>query len=195
MKTERWCVTFNDGNRVVLQQETDEAITEAELLRPDGIDASEWHSSWPVGAAYGESEYLDKVKFEALRRKVGLSKSEQYAVSRWNRPESATKRHRDWLYTLAQPALAGEKIQADSNALLFAECTRLYLLDARLYPQAATRYLWALEDIDHALLYIQEHVNAWQGVTSIQEEKQICEVLDRLTEEGLAFSRSQKEQK
>jgi hypothetical protein len=77
---------------------------------------------------------------------------------------------------------------------LSQECRRLYEIDARSDPKAAERYLAAIEDIDAALSYIDAHPNAWQTLDAATE-KQVCEVLDKLTEEGLEFSRSRKKGK
>jgi hypothetical protein len=75
---------------------------------------------------------------------------------------------------------------------LFQECKRLYLIDAHTDPEAATRYLAAIEDVDSALLYIDSHPNSWTA-SDAARNKQVCEVLDRLTAEGEEFNRSQKE--
>jgi hypothetical protein len=76
--------------------------------------------------------------------------------------------------------------------VLYAECKRLYLLDAHTDPNAAERYLAAIEDIDSALLYIDAHApNAW-AMLDVEQEKVVLEVLSRLEQEGLEFSRSQK---
>jgi hypothetical protein len=107
MKTEKWRVLTNDGDTVRLRRETEEALEEAQLLRPDNIYPNVWRTEWPVGLEIGEDEFLDKTRFEELRRRVGLNKSEQWAVDRWNQPESAKKRQLDQLFTLARPVLAG----------------------------------------------------------------------------------------
>jgi hypothetical protein len=79
--------------------------------------------------------------------------------------------------------------------VLYAECKRLYLLDAHTDPNAAERYLAAIEDIDSALLYIDAHApNAFATTPDGSAEMaEIMEVLDRLTQEELEFNRSQKE--
>jgi hypothetical protein len=77
---------------------------------------------------------------------------------------------------------------------LFQECKRLYLIDAHADPNAAARYLAAIEDIDSALLYIDSHPNSWTALDAATE-KQLLETLDKLTREGEEFSRSQKERK
>jgi hypothetical protein len=75
---------------------------------------------------------------------------------------------------------------------IYAEVRRLYLIDALSDPKAAERYMHAIEDVDTALLYIQAHPNAWQTVDAATE-KCVLETLNKLTEEGLAFSKSKKE--
>jgi len=50
---------------------------------------------------------------------------------------------------------------------LLAEVRRLYLLDARMpvesgKPSAAERYLWALESLDNAMLYLAGHAGVFE---------------------------------
>jgi hypothetical protein len=87
------------------------------------------------------------------------------------------------------------KATVHDETRLYAEARRLYLLDARLDPEAANRFMWALENIDNCLLYIDAHApNAFATTPDGSAEMaQIVEVLDRLTQEGLEFNRSQKE--
>ncbi len=110
MKTEKWFVVKNDGDTAVLHRETDEAVEEAELQRPDNTTPSEWHELWKVGASFGDDEFHDRVHFESVRRKdVGvLNASEKWLVERWNRPDPAKKHRLDRLYTLARPVLGGD---------------------------------------------------------------------------------------
>jgi hypothetical protein len=75
---------------------------------------------------------------------------------------------------------------------LYAEVRRLYLIDALSDPEAATRYMRALEDVDSALLFISQHMNAWTGLTYLQE-KEAFATLDKLEQEGWAFSKKEKE--
>jgi hypothetical protein len=75
---------------------------------------------------------------------------------------------------------------------LYAEVRRLYVIDALSDPEAATRYMRALEDVDSALLFISQHMNAWTGLTYLQE-KEAFATLDKLEQEGWAFSKKEKE--
>lgn len=59
----KWIVVTNDGDKVVLNRETEEAFEEAELKRPDGTDANTWLALWPVGASYT----VDDFEIEAKR--------------------------------------------------------------------------------------------------------------------------------
>jgi hypothetical protein len=95
--SDKWITTSNDGDQVTLRRETDETFEEATLQRPDNTTSSEWLELWPVGAAYGDAEYHDRVRFEAVRRKGAgvLTASAKWAVERWNRPDPVRKRCSD----------------------------------------------------------------------------------------------------
>jgi hypothetical protein len=87
--SDKWIVTSYDSDQVTLRRETDETLEESTIQRPDNTKPSAWLTMWPVGAAYGNAEFHDLMRFESVRRKdvgVGLNKSEQAAVARWNRP-------------------------------------------------------------------------------------------------------------
>jgi hypothetical protein len=62
MKNTNWVTTFNDGNKVVLSHDTETALEEAELQRPEGTDANTWLTLWPVSASYNTDEYVVKVQ-------------------------------------------------------------------------------------------------------------------------------------
>jgi hypothetical protein len=57
-----WVVLSNDGEITVLRRETQDAIREAELHRPDGTDASAWRTLWSLGGSYSADEYVSKVQ-------------------------------------------------------------------------------------------------------------------------------------
>lgn len=72
-------------------------------------------------------------------------------------------------------------VTVHDEILLYQECRRLYEIDAHTDPQAAEKYLQAIEDVDAALHYIDSHKNSWTCLSSVEEERQVCEVLDKLT--------------
>jgi hypothetical protein len=87
------------------------------------------------------------------------------------------------------------KATVHDETALYAECKRLYLIDAHTDQQAAEKYLRAISDVDAALLYIDAHSNSWTCLSSVEEERQVLDTLEKLAQEGLAFSKSQKERK
>jgi hypothetical protein len=62
MSNTKWIVVTNDGETTVLRRETQEAIEEATLRRPDGTDSDAWLTLWPVGSSYNADEYVVKVQ-------------------------------------------------------------------------------------------------------------------------------------
>lgn len=77
---------------------------------------------------------------------------------------------------------------------LYQEVRRLYEIDAHTDLQAAERFLQAIEDIDAALIYIDAHPNAWQTLDAATE-KCLLDTLSRLEQEGLEFSRKERDVK
>jgi hypothetical protein len=95
--TTKWIVRANDGDTVCLSRDLEDTYEEATLQRPDNTSVETWLELWPVGAAYGNDEYHDRVRFEAVRRKpMGvLTASEAWTLERWNRPDHALKQVAD----------------------------------------------------------------------------------------------------
>jgi hypothetical protein len=97
--SDKWFVTSNDGDQVTLRRETDEALEEATLQRPDNTTSTAWRELWKVGAEFSNDEYHDRLRLEAVRCKGKgvLTASEEWAVERWNRPDPVRKRCVDLL--------------------------------------------------------------------------------------------------
>jgi hypothetical protein len=84
---------------------------------------------------------------------------------------------------------------------LLQEVRRIYLATSTR-SGAAEEYLRAISgDVDDLLAYLDAHSSTGTGTAwattpaGSEEDKAVCEVLSRLEQEGLEFSRSQKEQK
>ena len=100
--SDKWQVTSNDGTTVTLRRDTEETLEESTIERPENTDVESWKALWPVGASYGNDEFRDRVRYEAVRRKgTGvMTASEQAVVERWNRKDQPIKQVTDGMESL-----------------------------------------------------------------------------------------------
>lgn len=152
--SDKWVCTSNDGKTAVLRRETNEEVSESEVQRPDNISASEWKTRWPVGMEIGADEYLDRVRYESVRRKGAgvLTASQAWTVERWNRPAPIRKQCEDLLEQM-RTYLAG----VDTVSL--TEYARLLYLKHSTRPGIGAEYAAIMNE---ASLFA--FINRWENI-------------------------------
>ena len=172
--SDKWKVLSNDGDTVSLHRETNEATEESELRRPYNTTPTAWRELWKVGAEFGNDEFHDRVRFEAVRRKpVGvLTASEAGVLGRWNRPAPIRKQCEDLMEQI-------RTYLAHVNETDLVGYSRMvYLRNAAKNPELAAEYA-ALASMEDVYRFIDKCENG-----APRDTESLDELLKRAEHEG-----------